>query len=307
VLVGVAAAWWWFGQPLPATIAAKRAQAAWSSANWPSGWRFWVAGYEFLASFYDGPLLPALLAGGLVGQVPLFRRAPLAVQVVSLYGLGVSAAYPLLGVPFYTWYAVPGLVAVLYGTAYALGAAVRGMSARQTLGPDLPAARRVAAAAVALVLAAALASPLRRSCELVSHSRAAMRYHLYREAGEWLAAHSRSDERFAGAEVGTLGYFSRRSVTDLMGLVSPEVVGRIRRGDLASSFLLHPTPLVVESSYFGLSAIAEQPWFGRKYELAARFGDDRSWVRVYRLKPGEELPRRRRAWTPPTERRRHAG
>ncbi|HET9765963.1 MAG TPA: hypothetical protein VFS60_03895 [Thermoanaerobaculia bacterium] len=305
VLAGVAAAWWWFGQPLPGTIAAKRAQAAWSSTNWPSGWRFWVAGYEYLGNLYGGPWLPLLLAGGLAGQVLLFPRAPLAVQVVSLYGLGVSVAYPLLGVPFYTWYAVPGLVAVLYGVAYSLGAAVRTAAVER---PPRPLVLRVSAAAVTVVLAAVLASPLRRSFDLVSHPQpGAARYRLYRETAEWLAAHSRRDERFAAAEVGTLGYFSRRGVTDLLGLVSPEVVGRIRRGDLASSFLRHPTPLVVESSYFPLSALAGQPWFGRKYQLAARFGDDRSWVRVYRLKPGEELPRRRKAWTPASERRRRGG
>ena len=304
VLAGVAAAWWWFGQPLPGTIAAKRAQAAWSSTNWPSGWRFWVAGCEFLGKLY-GPWLPVLLASGLVGQLLLFRRAPLAVQVVSLYGLAVSLAYPLLGVPFYTWYAVPGLVSVLYGLAYGLGAAVRALAAQR---PPQPLVLRLGAVAVTVILAATLASPLRRSFELVSRPQpGAVRYRLYREAGEWLAAHSRRDERFAAAEVGTLGYFSGRGVTDLLGLVSPEVVGRIRRGDLASSFLRHPTPLVVESSYFPLSALAAQPWFGRKYELAARFGHDRTWVRVYRLKPGEELPRRRRAWAPGLERRRRGG
>lgn len=305
VLAGVAAAWWWFGQPLPGTLAAKRAQAAWSTAIFPSGRRFWVVGYQYVADLYAGPWLPLLLIAGLAGQAPLFRRAPLAVQVVSLYGLAVSVAYPLLAVPFYSWYAVPGLVAVLYGTAYALGAGLRAAAAGRADRPRRLAPSRLTAAAVALLIAVALASPLRRAVELVGRAQpVAVRYRVYRQAGEWLRAHSLSGERFAAAEVGTLGYFSRRGVTDLMGLVSPEVVGRIRQGDLASSFLRRPTPLVVESSYFGLAALAAQPWFARKYELAARLGDERDWVRVYRLRPGEELPHRRRAWTPPRERRR---
>ncbi|HEV8239862.1 MAG TPA: hypothetical protein VGS57_10890 [Thermoanaerobaculia bacterium] len=301
VLLGVAAAWWWFGQPLPGTLAAKRAQAAWSSANWPSGWRFWAAGYDALAGLYAGRWLPLLIVGGLAGQVPLFRRAPLAVQVLAFYGLAVSVAYPLLGVPFYTWYAVPGLVAVLYGVAYALGAAVRAAATHR------PWPGRLAGAATTLILLGALVLPLRGSRDLVRPQPAPRRYMLYRDAGAWLAANSRPDERFAAAEVGTLGYYSRRGVTDVMGLVSPEVVGRIRQGDLASAFLRHPTPFVVESSYFRLAPIVEQPWFARKYALAAQSGVETTWVRVYRLKPGEELPHRRRAWTPPRERQHRAG
>jgi hypothetical protein len=283
-------------------LAAKRAQAVWSSTNWPSGWRFWPAGYDALATMYGGRWLPVLLAGGLAGQALLFRRAPLAVQVVSLYGLAVSAAYPLLGVAFYTWYAVPGLVSVLYGVAYVLGAAVRAATAHRS------SAARLAGAVAALLLVVALIVPLRGSFALaVDEQPAAPRYRLYRDTGAWLLAHTRPDERFAAAEVGTLGYYSQRSLTDVMGLVSPEVVGRIRQGDLASSFLRHPTPLVVESSYFRLAPIVEQPWFVRKYALAAQLGDERAWVRVYRLKPGEELPHRRRGWAPPRERRRRGG
>jgi hypothetical protein len=292
VLAGLAAAWWWFGQPLPGTLEAKRAQAEWSSQNWPSGWRFWAVGYRHIAAFYAGPMLAVLIGVGLIGQALVFRRAPLAVQTLSLYGLAVSVAYPLLGVPFYSWYALPGLVAVLYGTAYVLGPVVRAWRT----DPSLPG--RVVGAVAGFAIVAALVQPVRNAIHMAqSPEPFDDRYRLYRDTGNWLATHTGPGERFAAAEVGTVGYYSQRPVTDLMGLVSPEVIGRVRRGDMIGSFLRHPAEVVIDGAFFSLQPIVEQPWFARKYELAVRLGDDIRWVKIYRLKPGEELPRRKRAFT----------
>jgi hypothetical protein len=135
------------------------------------------------------------------------------------------------------------------------------------------------------------------------------RYRLYRDTGRWIAAHTDPRERFAAAEVGTMGFYAQRPVTDLMGLVSPEVLGRIRRKDIIGAFLRHPSELLIDGAFFSLKPIVEQPWFARKYEVAARLGDDIRWVKIYRLKPGEELPRRRRAAStgPPRERKRRGG
>ena len=133
------------------------------------------------------------------------------------------------------------------------------------------------------------------------------RYRLYRDTGTWIAAHTNPRERFAAAEVGTVGFYAQRPVTDLMGLVSPEVLGRIRRRDIVGAFLRHPAELVIDGAFFRLQPIVEQPWFPRKYELAARLGDDIRWVKIYRLKPGEELPRRRTAFTEPRRERKRRG
>ncbi|HXT21421.1 MAG TPA: hypothetical protein VN923_11765, partial [Thermoanaerobaculia bacterium] len=301
VVIGLLAAWWWFGQPLPGTLEAKRAQAEWSNRTWPSGWRFWIVGYQFLATLSAGRLLPLLLLVGLAGQALVFRRAPLAIQAVALYGLVVTVAYPLLGVPFYTWYAIPGLVAVLYGTAYLLGEVARTFATQRLLRA------RATAAIAASMIVVALVRPLQDSWHVLREPRPYDdRYWLYRSTGEWLAAHTRPDERVAAGEVGTIGYYARRPITDVMGLVSPEVLGRVRKGDMAGAFLRHPTEVVIDGAFFRLRAIVQQPWFPRKYELAAQLGDDIRWTRIYRLKPGEELPRRRRAFDPnlPAPRRR---
>lgn len=286
VILGLLAAWWWFGRPLPATLEAKRAQAAWAPALWPSGAAFWPAGLESVRRFYGGRLVGLLVAAGVLGQVPLFRHAGPGLRTVAIYGLAVSVAYPLLGVPFYTWYAVPGLVALLYGVAFGLGAALR-WAGRLSSRPW----RAAVTVAVLGVGATLLADPVRRAIDLAAHAPLAPRQRLYREAGRWLANHTAAWERFAAVEVGTLAYYSRRPSTDLMGLVSPEVLPRIPRHDLASAFLRHPTPVIVDSSFapFDLGRAK----FGRRYRLAAAFGGPRHWVRVHRLAPGTPLPKRR--------------
>lgn len=308
VALGVLAAWRWFGRPLPSTLAAKRVQAAWLPEQWPSGAAFWRAGYDSLRDHYGGRALWALLALGLVGQVPLLRRGGNGARMLALFGLALSAAYPLLGVPFYPWYAVPGLVAVLYGFAFAIGALLRrarpsgekaGAAATSSgrASPDsLPALRAAAALAVAIGAALVIATPARRAWELATTTTTSARHAIYRAAGEWLGTHTPADSRFAAIEVGTLAYYSQRPVTDLLGLVSPEVLPRVRRGDLVGAFLRHPSPVIVESSY-GQLPLHDQQWFRNRYVQAAAFDSPRgdAWLRIYRLRPGAALPGRRAA------------
>lgn len=285
-LLGLLVAWWWFGRPLPATLEVKRIQATWMPAVWPSGAAFWPSGFRSLQVYYGGPLTAALIATGLIGQVALFRHAGRGLQTLAVYGLGVACAYPFLGVPFYTWYALPGLATVLYGVAFGLGSAAR---ASRRLGSRV--GRVAAGLSVLLAGSAILLDPVKRTIDLAAHSPAAPRHRLYRAAGEWLAGHTAPGERFAAVEVGTLAYFARRPATDLMGLVSPEVLPRLRRGDFLGAFLRHPTRVVVDSS-FGAFGMMQKP-FARRYTVSADFRGRRHWIRVYTLAPGARLPRPR--------------
>ena len=49
------------------------------------------------------------------------------------------------------------------------------------------------------------------------------------EVGHWIAAHSRPDDVIATHDIGAIGYYSRRPVLDMAGLVNPEVVAYIGR------------------------------------------------------------------------------
>lgn len=66
-----------------------------------------------------------LAVAGLVGLVPVLRARVAGLDLVVLYALALALAYPLLGVAFYTWYAIPLLITATSGLAFAAGAVIR--------------------------------------------------------------------------------------------------------------------------------------------------------------------------------------
>jgi len=110
---------------------------------------------------------------------------------------------------------------------------------------------------------------------------------LRRPAGVWLRNHLPKDASIAAEAIGYLGYYSRRRVIDLAGLVSPEVV-RIRlasasNGEAFERILreLRPDAIVLRAfevernRHFHGGKLFETPearqYFHRHYLLAARF------------------------------------
>jgi len=49
----------------------------------------------------------------------------------------------------------------------------------------------------------------------------------YAEVGQWLQAHTPPDSSVALMEIGIVGFYSDRTVVDIMGLVSPETIGHL--------------------------------------------------------------------------------
>ncbi|MCB1037426.1 MAG: hypothetical protein KDD47_26585, partial [Acidobacteria bacterium] len=116
--LGLVWAWLYFGSPLPNTLHAKRLQAAWNPEVWASGRAFWREAWHWLSVAYAGPWISVLVIGGAAGGLSLLRSRQRALVLLAAYALALLVAYPLLGVPFYTWYAIPILITLLYGLAY---------------------------------------------------------------------------------------------------------------------------------------------------------------------------------------------
>jgi len=113
----------------------------------------------------------------------------------------------------------------------------------------------------------------------------------YSRAGRWIADNTPPSADVTLAEVGILGYFSRRPVRDLVGLVSPEVLPYVAVGDVRGAFLLRPSELVVFHTFTrrgGTRPIVDSPWFARSYREAARFPDPATgnYVAVFQRIPG---------------------
>lgn len=295
---GALAAFAWFGGVLPVSVEAKRIQAAWSAEVWKSGLEFWPEALRWLGLGYTGGAgaTAVLAGGGLAGGLILMRSDAPALRLLTLYAAALLIAYPLLGVPFYTWYSIPVVIALGYGLAFAAGAATRRLLPRlRDASRSRPARATAGAVLIGVLLLAAL--PAWRAADRLVGGFLGFEgmplYRAYREAGEWLAAHAPPDADIAYVEVGTIAYFSRRPVRDLLGLVSPELLPYVARRDLDGAFLEAPTDYVLDAGrVHGLMAqVVTRDWFAAAYRQVAEIpipGADDAVV-VFRRVPGSTV------------------
>jgi len=278
---GLLAAWLAFGSLVPNTWRAKRLGAVWQPEA--GAWSWWWTGGP-LFQRHLGDRWELLLALGLLGQILLVRRGGRTGRLLAAYGLAAAAAYPFLGVPFAAWYAIPLVVALLYGLAYLLGGL-----ARRALAPGPP-ALRAAVAALALALAA-LTLPSCLAAEgrwLAGVSGPQLHFRGYRDAGLALRAGLRPEDHIAAIEVGTVAYFGDRPVDDLLGLVSPESLPYLARRDLAGAFFARPPEaLVLRPRQKGfLGDLLASRRFRRRYREVLRLDPDSAdWTAIYRRRP----------------------
>lgn len=276
----------WFGDVLPNSWRAKQAETLGPVAT--VGARFWPATLPLFRR-HLGDALPWILGLGLVGQWPLFRWGGRPGRLLVLQSAALAAVYPFLGVSYAPWYVLPVVMALLYGVAFAAGAAGRAAASRWS------GFRRASWAGILLaagLLAPALLSIGPRGLSWYRRSGHPLHFEGYRLAGLWLRQHSRPGDAIAAMEVGTLAYFSQRRVEDLQGLVTPRSILFTLRRDPAGAFLAQPTRFVVTrpSLTMGMRRITRRGWFRRNYERVALFqAGTADWALVYGARPEVEL------------------
>ena len=110
-----------------------------------------------------------------------------------------------------------------------------------------------------------------------------IRLDLYRRAGRWLDAHAAPDARIGALEVGTVGFYSRRHVHDMLGLVSPESLAPLRDGDLVGAFRAgRPDYFLYFSPQAAfLDRVLEAPGLAGDWREVARFDGPAQAVIVY--------------------------
>lgn len=207
-------AWAYFGDPLPATLAAKQRQAL-----LPESPPFLAGLLRALGFYWAAPPYRPLLTLAAVGLAyGLWRRRPWLLPIG--WGLLMAAAYTALGVSAYFWYFAQPFVALVAALGLGVEAAVA-------------LARRWGALAAGIALAAlvglallAVGGSLRGQL-----GRPDPRLAIYRGAGEWLAANTPPDAAVGMLEVGVIGFYSRRPVVDFAGLIQPEVAARLTVAD----------------------------------------------------------------------------
>jgi len=269
IAIGLVLAAVYFGSPLPNTLGAKRLQAEWLPGTWSGGWGFWKQGWRWVSATYAGPFTVFLFAGGLVGHLSLLRSRDRALALLALFSLALSVAYPLLGVPFYTWYLIPMLFASLYGLFFLAGDLLRWAGKRWFRTP---------ATWAAALLAGVLVLPLswhvsHRIAFGLQNFQGTPQIELYLLAGDWMRHNTPVDADVAHVEVGALAYASQRPVRDLLGLVSPESLKHVANHDLAGALREANPEFVGDLDRLrSLTAqVIEDPWFQETYAPVETF------------------------------------
>lgn len=299
IAAGGLLAWLYFGRMLPATFEAKLAMAGADPGAWSGAVRFWSRLVFFLPR-HLGAHWPWLAVLAVPGVVAWARGGGQGTRTIALYAAALAIFYPASGLPFFSWYVKPCLLAALYGVAFGAGWIARIVAGwRWPHGVRLGVSGLVAAAVAALVATSALSASYRwyRSYTGYPHQQT------YRRAALWIAAHTPPSDRIAYVEIGEVGYWSERRVRDLMGLVTPEALPYVRADDIVGAFLLEPTEIVLFHSRGRMGPIVSAPWFQQAFEEIGFFPDRlpsrnlRRGLSVLRRKSGAILPEPRRPAT----------
>lgn len=209
----IAWAWWYFGAPLPVTLATKRAQGhmAISRTFW-QGLRPLLRSYEQQPLYWLHGLLLVVGLGYALWKQRLWLLLPLwsCIYVLAYTGLGVSA---------YFWYYAPLVAGVVALIAQGVEAAAR-LIARWS------GYRSARWAALMLILALLAPQVLSLSYYAQHLDR---RLEVYREVGTWLRTQSPSDASVGALEVGIIGFYSDRRMIDFAGLIQPETAELLTR------------------------------------------------------------------------------
>jgi hypothetical protein len=207
-----------FGSVIPASVVAK------SSAHDP-----WTLSFQNLyAYFSSGPYVWITLLA-LLGFIAIIKSGDAFWRMWALWAWCYTAAMAAAnGFTHFPWYFVPLLPIYTAAAALAVeGIASRAQRVRRIA--DAPLARAAIAAALMVVLLGRMPA-LKRYLD----STASGRETLYASVAAQLAAID-PHCTIAATEIGTIGYYYPGRVLDLVGLVSPEVLGRPVGAVLAES------------------------------------------------------------------------
>ncbi|MDQ4077363.1 MAG: hypothetical protein M3220_14085, partial [Chloroflexota bacterium] len=221
---------------------------------------------------------------GLIQRTPaqLSRYGPLF--VLALWAMGHAALYMVSSVTPYLWYYLP--LVPLLSTLIAIGiyAPASGLARLFTRSVEIGTrTRAIQLAFVTILFTFALLGPAASyrkiqaqlenpvepiqptlESKLLPEAKAIP----YRVAGEWLAANTPSDATVGVTEVGILGYYSHRPMTDFLGLLDQDIARALAREDLAwGLYSRQPDYLVLSAvnPIFGFD-VYRDPWFQGTYE-----------------------------------------
>lgn len=268
-----------YGSPLPVTLGAKGAQA-----------ELGITGLGVGVSYGSGL---GLIIQSLMAQSPLY----LALFLLMLFGLSGNLAqaaiitalwaalhfmaYTLLQVAPYRWYYAPLVPGVILVAAVGLN-----LIYRRLMDRSIQAAKLLVTAIAIFPLLAQFASINRINQQIREGGPTDVMlpivdWKAYQETGEWINQNTPIDATVGVAEVGQLGFYTCRYMTDYLGLLQPDVSAMLKRGDLYSWLVGYAPDYLVFQRFRGAAlvlynyVIQDDAWFKANYQVETEFDDPR--------------------------------
>jgi hypothetical protein len=275
------ALWGWatYGSPFPVTLSAKSAQAV-----------LGITGLGYDVTYWEGLRLilrslmmqsPLYIALGLLVIFGMAGNLSASLWIVVLWAVLHLIAYILLGVAPYRWYYSPLVPAAVLLAANGLQYIDSRLAQRK-----IAVGRYVVIAIAFFPILAEINSFVRINDQIQNGGPTDVMlpivdWQAYRDVGEWLDQQTPSDATVGVAEVGQVGFYANRWMTDYLGLLQPDVAAALKRGDLYSWLAGYAPDYLVFQRFRGAAlvlynyVIQDDPWFTTNYQQVAEFDDSR--------------------------------
>jgi hypothetical protein len=277
------ALWIYFGAPLPQTVGAKTAQRL--SGIWrPLGMDL-VDWFKAL-TIWQGSLFGSRTAPGFTTAVwlALFGLPAMLWRrhwwLVMAWPVGYMLAYRQLHLPFYHWYAVTPLLAIVVSAGAFVGAAgaiVTWMVRRSRATPATDGSSResgadtpqlVVGGLFTLAILVFVALPVARFSLSVARGYPQPVERAYADLGRWFQSRTPAGASIGYLEIGILGYHAQRTLIDPLGLVNPDVAPHVAQRDFLWAYRHYrPDYIVYNRAFFPpyLGILIDQAWFKTEY------------------------------------------
>jgi len=180
-------------------------------------------GYH-ISWFFDGKQYRALVLVGLAVLGVIGSRRTTLTRIGLAFLVLYTSFYVALSLPNYHWYYAPYY---MFGFFWA-GVGVDWLW-RRSRQLQSPVAGGLLGTALVLVMVLLTASGARSTWRSLQSTQGVS---AYRQIGEWLDGNAPEEATVAAMEIGSVGWYSRRYMIDIVGLVTPENDRLLAQGDL---------------------------------------------------------------------------
>ncbi|MBA3869783.1 MAG: hypothetical protein H0X30_11605 [Anaerolineae bacterium] len=268
-----------YGSPFPVTLSAKSAQAVLGITGMGVNVTTWEGLRLILRSLMlQSPLYVALALLVLFGFANSFNASTV---IVVMWGALHLLAYMLLKVAPYRWYYAPLVPGAVLLAASGLDYLFKRLNLRRIQAAPVLVGAIAVFPLVAQVTSFSLISQRIQSGGPVDVMLPIVDWQAYRETGEWLNKNTPLDATVGVAEVGQIGFYARRYMTDYLGLLQPDVAAGLKRDDFYSWLVGYAPDYLVFQRFRGAAlvlynyVIQDDAWFNVNYRPVTEFDDAR--------------------------------